>query len=1760
MHRKQWPKPQPLNFYFSNGESSDCRIENDHSPATPTVSCNFCPQNLISVADNLTLAPFSKRAVIDFGDSLTVGMPCTRYLRLRNPRNSSIKVQCKRYPTSDEFALHWLSTSQDVLENLSDPENEALIDPESPVTSLVTTPSFELAHHAECLLRIVWTPKPQPFQSLLDAKVTSKHAAFSNLRHNLQFTLGGGSLIVEANIVASTIKQPIPRRSRASWALCEENQKRQSRASSSGLRILAAHLANKEKRLSQSLDRLNLEASLLEEAEFQTPKRAISTTTDLNLILEEEPATAFISPALLSPVVKQGFNVLFTANKTPSTKFPDNIFGWDASAALSEANELGFTRWLNHLFTYGHATRSSISKSSHQDDPKKALLDLLQTPNFSAPGHRIEREIDSGKLVVNKDLNFKADKGLQLRTVELFTSHYSPIWLTPCVEVLYKFVNFSEGQLKLPPKATAMTKRVYRYLFADVSPLKTKSSQDSGKHLSKTWQNQEHYNRQVVKRCLTLIWLLDQAKLRKIRRFDPCLFNLSAPAKSSAAVCLTLGRNYLTRESNLPRSLSNFGANLSVSQTPLDEFDFTVTNLAVDLRDGLRLVKLADLLLVDSASIFQSHNGSLISLVRFPAISRLQKIHNVRLALSAFEKIVGQKHLCTAAGKPISERDIVDGHRSKTLSLLWFILLRFQVTALLNLPALRGEISRLIDSTPITSANRTLLMSIRREADILLTNSSTFGVKTHDPLVEMENNQRTLFLWVRAVMSAGGYSNVNVENLDQSFGDGRIFCYLLHYYLPILLPKRLVRIVTTQTIKSFPGIPLNFLLRNNSFNLQLFQQRLSQLADVPSLINIGTKQATASVSIENSSAVLSPGIVLTTLAFLASWIVCAEEGVGRLRRTVRNHAARIIQVWWRRLRAINGSGFRHVRLSSRLLFTTPDASIEDLPTSTITVGDDFIQSIISSDFHSEEVNHHIVEDATQRHDASNISPAASGGALFKFTISTDREESHSREPEVQSIVESTQQMDCIPSICDVTLGDSFIESALSEGRTRIQSTPLVSGHATPDKSGRSSQSESTVQKNDTSISSFSFTEFTVPAEFSFNGKSDSSKESIKSVFNENRIIDDLEMTAISVLASFANRSAIDYSPESVANNANDIDENEKKHNAAIRIQRSVRAWLLERRRKAFVVEVQSEVKSFLAKKVIEKRQAANTQRRRLAALVIQNAWRAYLTRKRFLQIREKVIVLQAFWRQVLVRRALAQRIEEERCVVIIQRWWRSIQERRVFLLQRHSAIFIQSWWRSTLSERRRQKLLLELQIATQASIVIQRYVRAFLSRRRQVTAAAACKIQHWWRMCLLRKRIDAAVTKSRELMAYRENNAAVTIQRTWRLFKQRKELNERSIFQRTNAARIIQRAWKIYCQRRKVEKEEQAVILIQRNWRASRLRLWLYHRRNAALIIQATWRGYKARSSVAKETLACATALRKRLSEANKQAKEQPHKCLGARAQRALANLLRYTSVTSVLDALGHLEIATRLSHEVCTWLLTVPSSSTPCGHNEYLPHALLRLLHLCNRSVADEEVALAAVSVMLNLVNNVDYRRLDSSTFHNIWWQQHECSLAEFEGTTNCGDSINSKSIVEFLFICLQRLSRGRIGTGSVRLFARTAALLSKLCAALRPDFEIPPHFVHQIEVLLPSVRRLWSATLSRNPVRAEVTALIRNYKVTSSRREFLLRRVDLELNLERLPSKPSIDPLVACELLMLTLHEHQFRQRQYNHHQQSVRPGSPF
>lgn len=78
---------------FQTEELNESQKVNNQVSSTPVVLRNRLHHALISISDSLNLAPFSNRAVVDFGDCLVVGSPSTRYLRLRNPLPSSMLVR-----------------------------------------------------------------------------------------------------------------------------------------------------------------------------------------------------------------------------------------------------------------------------------------------------------------------------------------------------------------------------------------------------------------------------------------------------------------------------------------------------------------------------------------------------------------------------------------------------------------------------------------------------------------------------------------------------------------------------------------------------------------------------------------------------------------------------------------------------------------------------------------------------------------------------------------------------------------------------------------------------------------------------------------------------------------------------------------------------------------------------------------------------------------------------------------------------------------------------------------------------------------------------------------------------------------------------------------------------------------------------------------------------------------------------------------------------------------------------------------------------------------------------------------------------------------------------------------------------------------------------------------------------------------------------------------------------------------------------------
>jgi hypothetical protein len=87
-------------------------------------------------------------------------------------------------------------------------------------------------------------------------------------------------------------------------------------------------------------------------------------------------------------------------------------------------------------------------------------------------------------------------------------------------------------------------------------------------------------------------------------------------------------RDFLQGEGDITKHLGYLGYEVKHKQTSLDEFDFAVTNVATDLKSGVRLTRVLEIL---------THQ-TLTTKLRLPVISRLQSVHNVDLALTALGK------------------------------------------------------------------------------------------------------------------------------------------------------------------------------------------------------------------------------------------------------------------------------------------------------------------------------------------------------------------------------------------------------------------------------------------------------------------------------------------------------------------------------------------------------------------------------------------------------------------------------------------------------------------------------------------------------------------------------------------------------------------------------------------------------------------------------------------------------------------------------------------------------------------------------------------------------------------------------------------------------------------------------------------------------------------------------------------------------------------------------------------------------------------
>ncbi|XP_059947439.1 abnormal spindle-like microcephaly-associated protein isoform X2 [Mesoplodon densirostris] len=583
-----------------------------------------------------------------------------------------------------------------------------------------------------------------------------------------------------------------------------------------------------------------------------------------------------------------------------------------------EKQEQGFTWWLNFILTPDDFTvktnisevnastlllgvesqhKISVPRAPTKDEVslraytarcrlnrlRRAACRLFTSEKMVKAMKKLEIEIEARRLIVRKDRHLWKDVGERQKVLNWLLS-YNPLWLRIGLETIYGELIPLEDNSDVTGLAMFILNRLL--WNPDIA---AEYRHPTVPHLYGDG-HEEALSKFTLKKLLLLVCFLDYAKISRLIDHDPCLFCKDAEFKASKEILLAFSRNFLGGEGDLSRHLSFLGLPVNHVQTPFDEFDFAVTNLAVDLQCGVRLVRTMELL---------TRNWNLSKKLRIPAISRLQKMHNVDIVLEILKSRGIQ--LNDEHGNTILSKDIVDRHKEKTLALLWKIVLAFQVDISLNLDQLKEE----IDFLKHTQSMKRTMPALSCHSDAVISKKKDKRQSGH--FEQYSESVKLLMDWVNAVCD---FYNKKVENFTVSFSDGRVLCYLIHHYHPCYVPFAAICQRTTQTVECTQtgSVVLNSssesdessldlslkaldqentselykeLLENEKKNFQLVRSAARDLGGIPAMIHHS----------DMSNTIPDEKVVITYLSFLCARLL-------DLRKETR--AARLIQTTWRK--------------------------------------------------------------------------------------------------------------------------------------------------------------------------------------------------------------------------------------------------------------------------------------------------------------------------------------------------------------------------------------------------------------------------------------------------------------------------------------------------------------------------------------------------------------------------------------------------------------------------------------------------------------------------------------------------------------------------------------------------------------------------------------------------------------------------------------------------------------------------------------------
>ncbi|KAI9670187.1 MAG: hypothetical protein M1831_006399 [Alyxoria varia] len=600
--------------------------------------------------------------------------------------------------------------------------------------------------------------------------------------------------------------------------------------------------------------------------------------------------------------------------------------------------EQAMTQLINNLFS--RANFQPDSASTTRQAMRQDLLEIYLRPDMPLLHKRLQASVRFGALSLPSETlaqvaRFKDDCGQRQRFLDLWTKTYNPDSLEVAAEVVVGHqINGPHRTSGSPP--TSRRKNINSFLKAflvynqDSAPARHSTIKASADEpigfFGQDYANGNANNgvawgwRRTVLRSLMLIHLLDHAQ--SSRKFHSCLFTPNSPYKTSSAVLQGLCRILLPTIGDVSRVLGHLGYHLAHVQYPLEEYDYSIGSLAIDLRDGVRLTRLVETLLYPPGSldIYKDNTtadftvtmptGDILTSktltnntdsntnttgnstaewplsqhLKYPCPSRAQKLYNVQIALSALDGVQEAKPLLEG----LKADDIVDGHREKSVRLLWGLVGRWGLGHLVDFELVGKEIRRLRQEKRVKA--------VRFDAEGVQTSNGVRGVdveeeeEEHDiartkPPGVKKNTTPLLKCWAIAACNLHG---VEIHNLSTSFADGEAYRAIIQEYVPYLgLPST----ASTTTTSNHPPRPSS-----------QHQHQHQQTPHIRTLKAFGCSQAFTQLFAPSNTPPTS-FTTLPLLSFLASRLLpAAERGIAavkiqrvwRVRKTVFEMRRRVV--------------------------------------------------------------------------------------------------------------------------------------------------------------------------------------------------------------------------------------------------------------------------------------------------------------------------------------------------------------------------------------------------------------------------------------------------------------------------------------------------------------------------------------------------------------------------------------------------------------------------------------------------------------------------------------------------------------------------------------------------------------------------------------------------------------------------------------------------------------------------------------------------